>query len=263
MKTKFLCVIITAICIIVLLLNHIFISEFETVFYPTAMLTEVKLNLERDADIYTYSAVQGACTDGRYAYFAIDNGSTTLLKYDIKNWYLVKKATHTTLGHANDMTFNKNTGQIIVSNNSPDFDTITFLDPETLKITTSKKISHNIYSISYNPYNDRYVVGISGGFDFAILNSNFETISTHKGYNSSFIRQGNDCDRNYIYFAQSGNAENIIVVYNWSGELVDIVNISLPHEIENIFHTKDTMYVSLFQYTNTVCKINISKKTYR
>lgn len=262
MKAKIILSLCIFICIVILFTNQIIIADLKPPFYSVAKLTAIKHHIEDDADITSYSAVQGACTDENYAYFALDNGKTTLLKYRLPDFELVKRTTYSTIGHANDMTYNPKTHQLIVANNCPDYKTVTFIDPNTLKITGSQKLSHNIYCIAYNENTDKYIVGISGGYDFAILDKNFKTTAIHKGHNSGYIRQGCDADKNYIYFAQSGGGQNVIVVYNYSGQLIDIISIKMPHEIENIFHTKSTMYLSLFQYTNTVYTAKLSDIRY-
>ena len=50
-------------------------------FYDTAELLELKEHIEDDAGMNEFATVQGACTDGTYAYFAIQGNSTSILKY--------------------------------------------------------------------------------------------------------------------------------------------------------------------------------------
>lgn len=259
MKRKASSALLILLSIVILSASSFFTTKKQTTFLPVAVINNACCTLYQNPQDTTHSAVQGACTDGVYAYFAIDKGNTMILKYDTRTWQLTDTITHTTLGHANDMTYNPKLRRLVIANNNPDYDIVTFLDPDTLRITGSRKLRHNIYSIAYNSKTDRYVAGISGGYDFVILDSNFSPISIHKGYNSGYIRQGNDCDSRYIYFAQSGKNHNIIVTYNWSGEHIDTTVINKAQEIENIFHIKNTIYTSFHSNKNTVHKTIITR----
>lgn len=230
----------------------------DTGFYDTAELLEIREHIEEDAGMNEYATVQGACTDGRYAYFAVQQRSTTILKYDMRTWTLADKAEDmNTLGHANDMTYNPKRKWILVANNGPDYKKLTALDPDTLKIVATVNLKVEVYSIAYNPDRDIYVVGISGGYKFAFLNNKFKVIKKFKGKNTSFTRQGCDCDENFIYFAQSGG-ENAVAVYNYKGKFVDILSLGHSHEAENIFHVKKSFYTTLHYYGNSVQRLGLS-----
>ncbi len=261
MKRTIMCVVALALVMCMLIPANIITADAKDEFFGSATTLAIKNNIEKDADFGKYATAQGSCTDGKYAYFAVDGGSTTLLKYDVNTWELVKKRKGVDLGHANDMTYNAKEDVIIVANNAPDYNIISFVDPDTLKVIKTKKIKFKIYSIAYNEKYDRYVVGISGTYNFAILDSNFKKIKKYEGYESGYLRQGADCDDNYLYFAQSGGGGNLIVIYNWSGELIDTVAVNHSYEIENIFHVKNTVYITLHYAGNFVYRIGISDDT--
>ena len=78
------------------------------------------------------------------------------------------------------------------------------------------------------------MVGLSGGQDFAIWNSNFEEI---KGpfkpttLTEGFITQGVACDDDHIMFVLY--KENVITVYDWEGNYVSLINLKdIPEEVE-------------------------------
>ncbi len=250
--------ILIACCFFIIMIPNV---SSATSFYSKAETLSIIDNIESAAGMNKYSTVQGSCTDGKYAYFALHGSSTALLKYDINTWELKDKNVGISLGHANDMAYNSKAKVIVVANNKPDYKTITIVDPDTLKVKSSVKIELEIYSIAYIEKSDEYVVGISGGYDFAILDSNFNEIDKFKGINTGFVRQGCDCDDNYIYFAQSGSSSNIIVVYNYSGNHIKTITIDKSSEIENIFHNENTFYVTLHYYGNFVYRIGISDST--
>lgn len=261
MKRTLMCVAALLLCLSILIPADIITADAKVQFYDTATTLAIKNNIEKDAGS-GYATAQGACTDGKYAYFALDkDGSVTLLKYNANTWNLKKKRSNLNLGHANDMTYNSKKDVIVVSNNKPDYNIISFVDPDTLQIKSTKKIKYKIYSICYNEKRDQYIVGISGTYDFAILDSNFKKVKRYKGYESGYLRQGADCDNNYIYFSQSGGGGNLIVIYNYKGELIDKVKINKSHEVENIFHVDDTVYVTLHYMGNFVYRIGISDMT--
>ena len=261
MKRSIMCVVSLLITLGILIYGNIITAEASSEFYGSATTVAIKNHIEKDADFGTYATAQGSCTDGKYAYFAINNGNTTLLKYDVNTWELKSKRSDVNLDHANDMTYNPNENVILVANNTPNFNIISIVDPDTLKVIGHQKIKYKIYSISYSPKYDRYVVGISGTYNFAILDSNFKKIEVFKGYKSGYTRQGSDCDDNYLYFVQSGGGGNLLVIYDWSGRLVDTVGIDKALEIENIFHVKNSIFITFHHYGNFVYRIGISDAT--
>ena len=230
-------------------------------FYDKAELLEIMEHIEDDAGMNEYATVQGACTDGRYAYFAVQQSTTVILKYDMRNWRLADKKTYSgELGHANDMTYNPKRNLILVANNGPDYNVLTGIDPDTLKIRGTAKLKIDVYSIAYNADRDIYVAGISGGYKFALLDSKFKVLKTYNGKETGYTRQGCDCDENYIYFSQSGG-DNAVAVYNYDGAYVDIISLGHTHEVENIFHVGGSFYTTLHYYGNSVHRVGLSDST--
>lgn len=228
-------------------------------FYSTAELLELKEHIEDDADMNEYATVQGGCTDGKYAYFVVQNATSVILKYSLKTWELVDRKEYAgELGHANDMTYNPARNLILVANNAPDYKILTGIDPDTLSIRGTAKLKIEVYSIAYNPDRDIYVAGISGGYNFALLDNKFKVIKKIKGVNTGYTRQGCDCDDDYIYFSQSGG-DNAVVVYDYDGKYVDIVSLGHTHEVENIFHVGSSFFTTLHYYGNSVHRLGLSK----
>ena len=256
----------------------------DDIFFGTAELLEIKSHIEKDAGMSTYATVQGACTDGRYAYFAVQESSTVILKYDMSTWKLKKKASVSGLGHANDMAYNSKKECIVVANNNTGDDYLTIVDPESLKVTgsvqatrkkTDKELKEekekkkydgkdykvlNVYSVAYNDELDRYVVGLSGTYNFAVLDANFKQVKAYKGVSTGYTRQGCDCDGDHIYFTQS-SSNNIVVIYGYDGKHIDTVSIDHSHEVENIFHVGSDFYLTLHYYGNSVQRAGLSEAT--
>jgi len=248
-----------ALILALVIANLCFVSAAES-FYSSADTLLIKYHIEDDADMSSYSTVQGACTDGEYAYFALMNGGATILKYDIKSWELVESKRISNVGHANDMTYNSDKGYIVVANNAPYYDIVTLLDPDTFEAIKDVELDEEIYSIAYNAKRKQYVVGISGSYDFALLDQDFKVVKKFEGEETGYTRQGCDCDDNYIYFVQSGG-NNALVVYDYSGKKVAMMSLGDPDEVENIFHLGNNYYVSMFYYGNYVHRVAFSPRT--
>ena len=228
-------------------------------FYDTAVELPIKDNIEEDASLSEYATAQGSCSDGKYAYVAIQNGSTTIVKYDLNTFQCVEKSDSISgLGHANDLTYNTKEKFIAVANNAPDYDVITLISPDDFSEIKSVKIKLDIYSIAYSEKLDSYFVGVSGGYDFARLDKDFNVVKEYKGVDTGYTRQGCDCDGEYIYFAQSGGGGNVIVIYTPDGAYVDTISIDNSDEIENIFHSGSSFYATFHYYGNFIYRLGLS-----
>ena len=241
-----------------LLTANICIASAADGFYSSVEMLTIKNHIEDDVDLSPYSTVQGACSDGKYAYFAVMNGGTAVVaKYDVNTWEFVEEKSIINMGHSNDMTYNSDKDYLVVANNAPYYDVITLIDPDTLEPIKDVEIDEDIYSIAYNASRKQYVVGISGSYDFALLDSDFKVVKEYDGKKTGYTRQGCDCDDDYIYFVQSGGS-NVLVVYDYSGKYVDTIPMTDSDEVENIFHIGNTYYVSLFYYGNTLMRVGFS-----
>ena len=239
--------------------NLCFVSAAES-FYSSADTLLIKSHIEADANMSSLCTVQGACTDGKYAYFAVMNGGATVIKYDINTWEPVESKRITNVGHANDMTYNSDKGYIVVANNAPYYDVITLLNPDTLEAIKDVQLDEEIYSIAYNSKRKQYVVGISGSYDFALLDESFKVVKKFEGEETGYTRQGCDCDDNYIYFVQSGG-NNALVIYDYSGKNVAMMSLNDSDEVENIFHNGNDFYTSMFYYGNYLHRVAFSSRT--
>ena len=275
------------LCLALIAVSVPLISVSAVKYYPTAELLKIKSHIEKDAGMNEYATVQGACTDGRYAYFAVQSGNTVILKYDLKTWKLKKKASVYGLGHANDMAYNSKKDVIVVANNYASDDLVTYLDPDTLKVAgtatpkvkkTDKEIKKEakeknipenkvekykkleIYCIAYDEAHDRYVAGLSGSYDFVFLDGAFRQTKRFKGVKTDYTRQGCDCDDEHIYFTQSGGS-NAVVIYDYKGKQVDMISLGNTHEVENLFHVGSDFYLTLHYYGNFVHRAGFSDDT--
>jgi hypothetical protein len=119
--------------------------------------------------------------------------------------------------------------------------------PETLTVVGTETIGNSIYSIDYNPTTDRYVVGLSGGQSFCILDADFKVVSRvndptprTKGYTT----QGVTSDDRYIYFVLYHKSPNVITVYDWDGKFVTLIELDIGTiEPESIAIVRHEIYI--------------------
>ncbi|MBE6754945.1 MAG: hypothetical protein E7555_00575 [Ruminococcaceae bacterium] len=192
--------------------------------------------------------LQGGCTDGKYAYFCSHNGYAdvcSISKYEIDTWKEVARSNVVDVDHGNDITYNKDKRCLVVCHNAPNRTLVSYVDKDTLEIIETIEIPLEIYSITYNAKTNKYAVGISYTFDFAILDKNFKVIETIKGVKpKSTTRQGMDSDDKYLYFLLS--FPNAISVYDWDGNHYGVFELNdeaAKYESENIFLLNDDLYI--------------------
>ena len=188
--------------------------------------------------------VQGACQDGNFIYISQINSSGTdarIIKYNL-SFELVSISENLALDHANDLTYCAQTNEIAVSNNEPNFTTVTFVNADTLTVTKSVGLSEPLYAIEYVGDENCYYTGISYTYKIVKYNENFEKISEIPLFDNGLTRQGIAINGDKIYCVYSG--ENSIYQYDFSGSLIK--SVTLPesdNEAESLFFLNDTPYV--------------------
>ena len=195
-----------------------------------------------------YRIIQGACTDGEYLYTCLNDGAnsgalTTIVKTELTTGKVVARYEGLEIDHANDLTYNPKTNEILACHNSPNNQWISIFDADTMEFKELKKIRHNIYAIEYDEELDCYWVGISGTYDFVSYDSALKKYGSVKnGYSNGFTKQGVDADDKYLYFVLYNT--NCIAVYTKEGEYVRQIDLPVTAgEPENISHIGDTFYI--------------------
>ena len=203
----------------------------------------------------TYKVMQGAATDGTYLYYCIENQAlekheSYIYKVDLATGKIVTRSKSLQLDHSNDMTFNPKRNQLVVVHNAPNRKLISFVDVKTLEKVETINIGREIFCMAYNEARDQYVVGLSGGQTFCVLDSNFEYIREYSPVASTgYTTQGMTCDDQFLYFAQSG--ANVVVVYDWDGYQVAIIPIEFTNiETENICIVGNDIYIGFYRSQN-------------
>lgn len=202
-----------------------------------------------------YKVMQGAATDGTYLYYCIENQALAahesyIYKIEIATGKLVKRSGSLQLDHSNDMTYNPIRNQLVVVHNAPNRKLVSFVDVTTLEKVETINIGREIFCMAYNEKRDQYVIGLSGGQTFCVVDSNFEFVREYAPVASTgYTTQGMTCDDNFLYFAQSG--ANVVVVYDWDGYQVAIVPIEFTNiETENICIVGNDIYIGFYRSGN-------------
>jgi len=201
-----------------------------------------------------YKVMQGAATDGLYLYYCIENQSLSahesyIYKVDAETGKIVGRSKSLQLDHSNDMTYNPKRNQLVVVHNAPNRKLISFVDVDTLQKVETINIGIEIFCMAYNEARDQYVIGLSGGQNFAVLDSEFNYLREYIVPTTGYTTQGMTCDDNFLYFAQSG--ANVVVVYDWDGYQVAIIPIEFTNiETENICIINNDMYIGFYRSGN-------------
>ena len=218
----------------------------------TTMEQLFKIADHKDANGVHCRVVQGGCTDGTYYYVGLNNGVKTLdsisaiHKYEIATGKLVKTYEGVKASHCNDMVYNHDTHELMIVHNQPDREHISVFDPDTLEYKRTITVDHEIYGLSYDPYEKCYWVGISHGFTFAKLDLDFKTIAVYESPETGYTHQGIDSDDKYVYLVKYNS--NAIMVHLKDGSYVREIPLPVTsNEAEHIFHIGDTLYVGYYK----------------
>ena len=201
------------------------------------------------------TGTQGGCRVGNYHYQCIIktdkesdqmNNITYVVKYDLTTNETVMCSELLDLNHANDITYNEKTNELVIAHNVPRARMLTFLDPDTLALTRRVELPCEIYAITYNSVRDTYMVGVSGGQRLRPVSADFRNLTSSPydatSTTSHCTTQGICSDDTFIYCAlydgknkTSSIMQNCITVYDWYGNYVGTINMWLDkQEPENI-----------------------------
>lgn len=226
------------------------------------------------AEYKDYYVQQGCCTDGTYAYCIVENqviSRCAIWKINLEDGEMVKSRYGLEIDHGNDIAYHPGLNQLIAVHNKPNYTYISFIDPETLEVVSTRELPYKIFSIGYEASRDQYVIGISGTYHFVVLDGDFNTLAYYEGVETGFTKQNVDVDENYIYFTQwkGGNKGNLVMVYDWKGNFVTQIRVKSYVEIESLLHAGDDWYIAFYDSVNKgpdFCKAELeydSKKVYQ
>ncbi len=186
---------------------------------------------------------QGGGCDGKYAYYAMINKSTTpetgmIYKFDKETWELVAKSEPMPSGHTNDITYDSKNHRLVISfcSASDSYKGLVFVNPDTLAFIEYVVCPTSNRGVCYLPETNQYL--FATGYTFHLTDENFNTIkSTTDGY-QKLTTQGFYCDGKYIFDPrwQSGARFQTITINTLDGEFIAAVPLyNIDGEPENIY----------------------------
>ena len=214
--------------------------------------------------------LQGSCAGGSYGFFVLNDRNTDknkIVKVKLDGMKAVKVSKTLSIHHANDLTYNSKTDQIIAVHSTGDQRGLSVIDARTLKVnktvtikksvaklfdaseTGFEKIS-GITSIAYNAKRDCYIATIRGNHDMLELDANFKaTRVVALGAKSKGVYQNIEVGNDVIAVSTSANAEqggNYLWLYSWSGKFLCKVLIPQAHELEGVFFKGNKLYAGFY-----------------
>ena len=203
-------------------------------------------SIEKLADIPTYNGCdvqQGGGSDGKYAYYAMINKSTTpetgmIYKFDKETWELVAKSKPMPSGHTNDITYVSKNHRLVISfcSASDSYKGLVFVNPDTLEFIEYVVCPTSNRGVCYLPATNQYL--FATGYTFHLTDENFNTIkSTVDGY-AELTTQGFYCDGTYIFDPRwkSGARYQTITINTLDGKFIAAVPFyNVDGEPENIY----------------------------
>ena len=233
----------------------------------TLELNEPIIEFKRDKKY----KLQGFTATDKYLFMIMvgyEDSKSIINVYDLNTYKEIKSIQGNSLGHANDITYNKKNNKIYVLSSSGNNEIYTF-NSNTFDYEGSFNIELPARSITYIEDEDIYAIRtISVGYK---LNKNFSLISkipfiVGMNFNIDLGRQGWAYYNKHIYYANwswvryGGDGANIIYVYDLDGKVQDVFYTdSTIGELEDIAFYKNKMVLGFNGYDGTIkfYKINI------
>ncbi len=209
---------------------------------------------------HSVSGMQGGWFDGKRYFYQGCIGKKSyekenediIVKYDTLTQTIVKESDVLHLGHINDMDYNSKLGLLMVTNSIGRFNTVSFIDPNTLTIVRNVELNNGLSGISYSAKRDRYAALLgSNGQAFTFYDSNFNELQDPLDPSTlrltGYTTQGCACDDDYYYVPlwTLGEAINCIMVYDWNGTFVSVIDLmNLDLEAEDMTIVGNDVYIS-------------------
>lgn len=208
--------------------------------------------------------LQGFTVVDNYLFMVLegyDDTKSIIKVFDLTSYKEILSYEAGCLGHANDVTYNKNNNFIYVIASSGS-NLIHIFDGDSFRYVDNFNIELPIRSITYIEEYDRYAVRtVSIGFlydkDFNLI-SKFPFI-TGLNFNMDIGRQGWAYYNEYIYYTNwswiryGGDGANIIYIYNLDGKLVnDLYTDTDIGEIEDVAFYENKMILGFNGYDDKI-----------
>lgn len=238
-----------------------------------------ELRAQAKQAMYGYDTVQGSCTDGKYAYFCLYNRKVEkckIAKVRLSDLKVMKVSKALGIAHGNDIAYDAKRKRLAVVHTTVNVKRISLINPSSLKVAktvdvsvpkglagatdSQRKAVSGLCGIAYSKGRDRYVVNISGSYNFLLLDGNLRPVRyCAAGGKNGFVYQGIDATDDYIIVGQSrsdGGSPNYLLIYTWDGSYVTTVRLKQCDELESVFHVGSRWYVSFYRSYYKVSYVN-------
>ena len=211
-----------------------------------------------------YYGLQGFTITDKHLFVIMigyDDTKSILKIYDLETMKEIQSIEANSLGHANDVTYNKNNNKIYVLASGGSNEIYTF-DGDSFDYEGSFELPLPARSITYIEDEDIYAIRtISVGYR---LNNKFNLISkipfiVGMNFNVDIGRQGWTYYNGYIYYANwswiryGGDGANIIYVYDLNGKIQDtIYTDNTIGELEDIAFYNNKMILGFNGYDGNI-----------
>lgn len=231
-------------------LQQIELGELNLAFsYDRATMTAPEVTQAKVLDIPavdSFATLQGGCTDGKYAYYIVNKQivypyTNIIYKVDLDTFEVVQVSDELEMEHANSITYNSKTGELIVVHYDPTPTALSVVDPETLTVKRVEHADFHVLSLAYHAEKDMYVAGVKGAFDFMLLDSKFNVVGERGSVQSRTTKQEVECDGDRIWFFMS--EPNVIFCYDWDDNYQFGLEVGGYLEAENIIFRGDLAYL--------------------
>lgn len=186
-----------------------------------------------------------------------DDLPTKLQKINKNTGEIVLEVADYSCGHANDMTYNAVDGYLYIAHSSST-SIVYKVNPNTLALVDTLNFGPTIWGLAHEPTNNLYALGNVGSAYMSVYNNSkgkpdfMYRLKPDNAY-SAMVRQGIDCDSNYLYVAldnaYGAEIENDkgsrVMVFTWNSMFIKSLFIDIA-EIEFIAVESKTDNVKTF-----------------
>ena len=215
-------------------------SEPERQWLDTAVITGLP-------NISVTGVKQGGCTDGTYIYQCSGDSSNytymTIIKYKIADGTYTSITYNGTpnFGHANDMTYNPNTGYLYVCTMLSDGSVIV-LDAsdlsyvDTIYITNQNEQPYAVWQFCYDREHDCYYSSYGAGI--CVYDSDWSLLE-YRSMDAHPSATGQGCETDGEYYYRITYNPNLVNVCTLTGEFVKNITNPAANEPEAIMYDWD------------------------
>lgn len=209
--------------------------------------------------------MQGGCTDGKYAYYALyEDDISNIYKFDLETWELVAVSDAMPTGHSNDITYIPEKNVLMVAGSTPanGWFGVSYVDAETLEYLEEVTVPYSCGGVSYVPELQQYVM--QNFYEYYICDKDFNLIRSFACGYSKDTDQGLYSDGTYIYDSRWGekdaenhSGQNHLLIHDMEGNFISHGEIhgdpcNDESENENVFIHNNFFYIGYYNSPRTV-----------